>query len=141
MKHGAIAKGALREDAPRTDHDGREGRVVENRGSGYPAIVQEPGRALMGGPIIRSSLSSFDFVIRHRKMTDAEGGGYSKRNVEDAILSHLSERESAGTSEAARAAGISSKTARGYIDRPVDEGVLDAVGARNSPKRHYRINR
>lgn len=129
------------EDVPYTDYDGREGRVVENRGSGYPTITQELEKALMAKPIIRSSLANFDFMIRHRKMTDAEGKGYSKRNVEDAILAYLSERESVSTSEVARAAGISSKTARGYINRLVSEGILDAIGTKNSPKRRYRINR
>ena len=129
------------EDVPYTDFDGREGRVVENRGSGYPTITQELEKALMGEPIIHSSLASFDFMIRHRKMTDAEGRGYSKRNVEDAIIAYLSERESVSTSEVARAAGISTKTARGYINKLVDEGVLDAIGTKNSPKRRYRINR
>ena len=129
------------EDVPYSDYDGRSGRVVENRGSGYPTIARELEEALMGEPIIHSTLNSFDFMIRHRKMTDAEGRGYSKLNVEDAILAYLAERESASTSEIARAAGMSAKTIRGYINRLVEEGVLDAIGTKNSPKRRYRINR
>ena len=39
------------------------------------------------------------------------------------------------------AAGVSSKTARGYSNKLVDEGILDAIGTKNSPKRRYRINR
>jgi ATP-dependent DNA helicase RecG len=129
------------EDVPYSDYDGRSGRVVENRGSGYPTIARELEEALMGEPIIHSTLNSFDFMIRHRKMTDAEGRGCSKLNVEDAILAYLAERESASTSEIARAAGMSAKTIRGYINRLVEEGVLDAIGTKNSPKRRYRINR
>lgn len=129
------------EDVPYTDYDGRTGRVVENRGSGYPTITRELEEALMGEPIIGNSLDRFDFIIRHRRMTDAEGKGYSRLNVESAILAYLTKRESASTSEVARAAGISSKTARGYINKLVDEGTLEAIGTRNSPKRRYRINR
>lgn len=129
------------EDVPYTDFDGRVGRVVENRGSGYPTINRELDEALMGRPVIYSSLDEFDILVRHRRMTNEEGAGYSKRNVEEAIMAFVSERGSASTSEVAHAAGISTKTARGYINNLVDEGILDAIGTRNSPKRRYRINR
>ena len=128
------------EDVSYVDYDGRAGRVVENRGSGFPTINRELEEALMSKPIVRSSLNGFDFIVRHRRMTDEESRGYSKLNVEDAILAYLAERESASTSEVARAAGMSSKTIRGYINKLVDEGVLDAIGTKNSPKRRYRIS-
>ena len=115
--------------------------MVENRGSGYPTINRELDEALMGRPVIYSSLDEFDILVRHRRMTNEEGAGYSKRNVEEAIMALVSERGSASTSEVAHAAGISTKTARGYINNLVDEGILDAIGTRNSPKRRYRINR
>lgn len=129
------------EDVPYTDFDGRVGRVVENRGSGYPTISYELERALMGKPLIHSSLDQFDIMFRHRRMTDEESRGYSRQNVEEAILSYVSDRESVSTSEVARAAGVSAKTARGYINRLIDAGTLEAIGTLNSPRRRYRISR
>ena len=128
------------EDVPYADYDGRVGRVVENRGSGYPTINRELEEALMPNPISRSSLDGFQIVLRHRKMTEQEGKAYSKNNVEDAILAFLSERESASASEIARASGIGVKTIRGYISKLLDDGTLDAIGTRNSPKRRYRLS-
>lgn len=128
------------EDVPYADYDGRVGRVVENRGSGYPTINRELEEALMPNPISRSSLDGFQIVLRHRKMTEQEGKAYSKNNVEDAILAFLSERESASASEIARASGIGIKTIRGYISKLLDDGTLDAIGTRNSPKRRYRLS-
>lgn len=129
------------EDVPYTDYDGRVGRVVENRGSGYPTINRELEEALMPDPVAFSSLDEFLLVLRHRKMTEHEDRAYSKSNVEEAILAFLSERESASASEIAGASGIGVKTVRSYIARMLDGGVLDAIGTRNSPKRRYRLNR
>lgn len=73
-------------------------------------------------------------------MTKEEGRRYSAKNVEEAILAYAVARESVSTSEVARAAGLSTKTARSYINRLVDAGILEAVGKRNSPHRRYRIS-
>ena len=129
------------EDVPYTDYDGRTGRVVENRGSGYPTINKELTDALMPKPVAQSTLDEFDLTFRHRRMTEQEGKSYSRRNVDGAILSYLTERESASASEIARASGISLKTVREYVSRLLDEGLIDAIGTRNSPKRRYRLTR
>lgn len=129
------------EDVPYTDYDGTVGRVVENRGSGYPTINRELEKALMPQPMAHSSLDGFDLMFRHRKMTDQEGRDYSRSNVEEAILSYLSERESASSADIARASGLTVKTIRRYIARLLDAGIIDAIGAMNSPNRRYRINR
>lgn len=127
------------EDVPYTDFDGREGHVVENRGSGYPTINGELERALLDKPIVRSDLDGFGFVVRHRRMTREEGAGYAKANVEEAILTFIASRESVSSSEVAKAAGLSVKTTRAYIKRLVDDGTVEAIGTRNSPKRRYRL--
>ena len=93
----------------------------------------------MDAPIISSSLDRFSFLLRHRKMTKEEGSGYSKANVEEAILAFFASRESARTVEVANAAGLTTKTARMYINRFVDDGLLEAIGTKNSPKRRYRL--
>lgn len=128
------------EDVPYTDFDGTMGHVVENRGSGYPTINQELADALMPAPVALSALSEFELTFRHRRMTDVESKTYSKRNVEDAIIAHLVEKDSASASELSRASGIGVKTMRGYISRLLEEGVIEAIGAKNSPKRRYRLN-
>lgn len=129
------------EDVSYTDYDGRTGRVVENRGSGFPTINKELEDALMPAPIVHSTLDEFDLTIRHRRMTEQEGRACSKENVGESILAYLSERESASTSEIARAAGIATKTVRGYLSDFMREGLVEAIGTLNSPKRRYRLNR
>lgn len=129
------------EDVPYTDYDGRTGRVVENRGSGYPTINKELEEALMPAPIARSTLIEFDLTFLHRRMTDQEGKLYSKKNVEEAILAYLSTKGSASATEMSRASGISVKTVRDYVSRMLDKGLLVAIGTLNSPKRRYRLNR
>lgn len=128
------------EDVPYRDFDGSVGHVVENRGSGFPTINNELEKALMGKPLVLSSLDEFKIILRHRKMTREEGTSYSKANVEEAILEFLRNRGSASTSEVARAAGISTKTALSYISRLVNEGMVEGIGSKHSPKRRYRIN-
>ena len=129
------------EDVPYTDYDGRIGHVVENRGSGYPTINHELEAALMPAPAVQSTLDAFSLTFRHRRTTEEEGRSFSRRNVEEAILAYLSERESASTAEISRVSGISVKTAREYLSRLTDNGLVDAIGMRNSPKRRYRLNR
>lgn len=128
------------EDVPYTDYDGHTGHVVENRGSGYPTINRELEEALLGRPIVQSSLDEFGLMIRHRKMTAEEGEGYSGANTEEAIIAFLRGRGSAKASEVANAAGMSAKTARKYINRLLEEGVLEAIGTKNSPDRRYRLS-
>lgn len=128
------------EDVPYTDFDGSVGRVVENRGSGIPTINRELADALMESPVVRSTLDEFEIVFRHRRMTEQEGSGYTRGNVEAAVLAYFAEHESASTSEVAKASGMSAKTAGRYIKRLLDEGLLEAIGARNSPKRRYRLS-
>lgn len=129
------------EDVPFTDYDGRSGRVVENRGSGFPTINRELEEALMPAPVAKSNLDEFFLLFRHRRMTMEESRDYSKRNVEEAVLDYLSGRESASTSEIAKASGISTKTIRVYLSKLMEEGIVEAIGTMNSPKRRYRINR
>lgn len=126
---------------PYTDIDGTTGRVVENRGTGYPIITGELQRALMEPPLIVSSLDEFRLTFRHRRMTEQEGRGYSRKNVERAILALVSSKSSASTSEIAKAAGISGKTARGYINRLIDEGIIEGIGSKYSPQRRYRLSK
>lgn len=128
------------EDVPYIDYDGNVGRVVENRGSGIPTINRELEDALMESPIVRSSLDKFSITFRHRRMTEAEGASYAKGNVEEAILAYFAERESASTSEVAKASGMSTKTARRYIKALLEEGILEPIGTKNSPKRRYRLS-
>ena len=128
------------EDVPYRDYDGTTGHVVENRGSGFPTINNELERALMGKPLVTSSLDEFSIILRHRKMTQEEGINYSKKNVEEAILDFLRKRGSASTSEIANASGVSTKTARLYITALVEDGLVDGIGSKHSPKRKYRLN-
>lgn len=127
------------EDVPYTDYDGSVGRVVENRGSGIPTINRELEDALMESPIVRSTLDEFNITFRHRRMTEAEGAGYTRDNVEAAVLAYFAERESASTSEVAKASGMSTKTALRYIKALLNEGLLEPIGTKNSPKRRYRM--
>lgn len=124
---------------PYTDIDGAQGRVVENRGTGYPIITGELEKALMGKPVVTSDLTEFRILLRHRKMTEQEGAGYARPNVEEAILDFIGARSSASTSEIARAAGISSKTALGYINTLIGAGLVEGIGSKYSPKRRYRL--
>lgn len=127
------------EDVPYSDYDGRVGRVVENRGSGYPTINRELSEALMPAPIVESTLDGFELVLRHRRMTEQEGRGYSRRNLEDAIVAFIAERGSASTSEIARASGVTQKTVLRHISKLLEEGTVEAIGTINSPKRRYRL--
>lgn len=129
------------EDVSYTDYDGRSGRVVENRGSGYPTINKELEEALMPAPIVRSTLNEFDLTLRHRRMTAQESREYSRENVGESILGYLAERESASASEIARASGITAKTVRGYLSGFLSDGLVEAIGTLNSPKRRYRLSR
>ena len=127
------------EDVPYTDIDGSRGHVVENRGTGYPIIRNALANALMDKPVIDNGLNGFRIIFRHRSMTEQESTGYTKSNVREAVLDFISARESASTSEVAHAAGVSTKTARGYINELIDEGIIEGLGSQNSPKRRYRL--
>lgn len=129
------------EDVPYSDVDGRVGRVVENRGSGYPTINRELEQALMPAPIAKSTLDEFVLIMRHRRMTDQEGRSYTKENVKTAILGYITDRESVSTSELAKASGMSMKTVRRYLSALMEEGIVEGIGTANSPKRRYRLRR
>lgn len=137
-RNPALAR--ILEEVPYTDVDGRRGHVVENRGTGYPIIRNALVDALMEGPVIDSSLDGFRIVFLRRSSAGQEGRGRARDGVMETILELASGRESVSTAEVARAAGVSSKTARRYIGELVEEGVLEGVGPLNSPKRRYRLS-
>lgn len=72
-------------------------------------------------------------------MIEQESRSYTRGNVREAVLDFISSRESVSTSEIARAAGVSSKTARGYINELIIEGIVEGLGSQNSLKRRYRL--
>lgn len=127
------------EQVPYTDIDGKQGKVVENRGTGYRIIRNALAEALMEKPIIDNDLDGFRIIFRHRSMTEQEGTEYSRGNVLEAVLDFASMRESVSATEIADAAGVSKKTARGYINVLIDEGILEGIGSLNSPRRRYRL--
>ena len=102
--------------------------------------IRELAGALMDSPILRSTLDEFDITFRHRRMIEAEGAGCSRGNVEEAVPAYFTEHESASTSEVAKASGMSTKTALRYIKALLDEGLLEPIGTKNSPKRRYRLS-
>jgi ATP-dependent DNA helicase RecG len=59
--------------------------------------------------------------------------------MRSAILAYLAERQSASTSELANAAGVSTKTIRDYISQLMEEGLVEGIGSKYSPKRRYRL--
>lgn len=126
------------EDVSYTDSDGRVGHVVENRGTGYPTIINELEKALMPKPVIRSELSRFTIIFRHRRMTSSENT-YSSSNARVAILNYLDKHESATTAELAAASGLSSKTIRVHINHLMDEKQVEGIGQQYSPRRRYRL--
>ena len=73
-------------------------------------------------------------------MTEQEDTGYSRSNVEDAILSFLSEKGSASSAEIAHASGMTQKTIRRYLSSLMEEGTVDAIGTMNRPTRRYRLS-
>lgn len=126
------------EDVPYSDNDGRTGQVVENRGTGYPTIINELEKALMPQPVIHNELSRFTITFRHRRMTLSENA-YSTSNSRAAILNYLNHHESASTAELAEASGFSPKTIRVHINHLIDEGQVEGIGQQYSPRRRYRL--
>lgn len=127
------------EDVVYEDAAGSSGHVVENRGSGFPTIEGELAKALMAPPAVSSDLRAFHITLLHRRMTSQEGEDYAKANVLQAIQTFFLEHESASTSEVAKAAGLSTKTVRGYINSLLASGFLEGIGSKYSPQRRYRV--
>lgn len=71
-------------------------------------------------------------------MTEQESA-YSRSNVAEAVLDFIASRESVSRAEVARAAGIADKTASKYINGLIGQGLVEGIGAQNSPKRRYRL--
>lgn len=127
------------EDVTYTDIDGTTGRVVENRGTGYTLIEHSLESALMQLPTVLSTLDEFRIIFRHRSMTEEEGLAYSKDTVEQAILTYLAQKGAVSTAQIATAAGLSTKTVREYLNRMLEQGLVEGVGSKFSPQRCYRL--
>ena len=87
----------------------------------------------MPAPIAKSTLDEFVLIMRHRRMADQEDRSYTKENVKTAILGYIADRESVSTSELAKASGMSVKTVRRYLSALMEEGIVEGIGAANSP--------
>ncbi|WEV67435.1 putative DNA binding domain-containing protein [Bifidobacterium sp. ESL0769] len=125
------------EDTPYTDTDGSEGKVVENRGTGYPIIAGSLAQANMAPPFVESDLDEFRIVFRRRQTQD--GATDSATDMKHQILTFLANQSSAGTAEVASRFDISRRTAAQHLNDLRKEGLVEAIGAKNSPKRAYRV--
>lgn len=128
------------EDVQYTDIDGKVGRVVENRGTGYAIIEHSLSAASMDRPILQSKLSEFRIIFRLRRMNDLTDAQHNNNSMEESILSYLADRESASSGELAATIGVSVKTIRGYIATLLEAGIVQGIGSKYSPKRRYKLS-
>lgn len=126
------------EDVSYTNFDGGVGRVVENRGSGYPTIRYELAEAGMSEPLVTSSLNTFEIKLLHRDVTIFGGAREGSADAGREILSFLEHRQDASTKEIAAALKMTAKTVRHYLAQLMEAGLVEGIGAPRSPKRRYK---
>lgn len=127
------------EDVPFIDAAGRSGHVVENRGTGYEIIENALNREGMAPPVVKSTLDEFRLIITERATTQNESITPSGKDKREAVLAYLATVSEAGSTQIARATGISLRTVRETLARLVEDGLIVPLGAPTSPKRRYRL--
>lgn len=116
------------------------GYVVENRGTGYQEIEQQLERANMMPPRPRNSTTTFSLTFDKRRILPAETTGAS-RDVDEAILAHLSEHSSASTAELMRTSGMARSTISAHVKKLIGLGKVEPTEPARSPKQRYRLVR
>ena len=112
--------------------------VVENRGSGLKTIRLAFDRAQTGFVRIESNNTYFR-IIFERIAQEKQPTKRKQRDTRKEILGLLSLKESMSIWEMCKATGLSSVTVRKYVLTLIEEGLVKALEAKNSPKQRYRL--
>lgn len=115
------------------------GWVVENRGTGYIEIEARLSEALMAPPIPKDSISAFTLVLTRRHLTPAEMSGSTAPNTRAVILDMLEKAGSVSTKEIMNASGLSRAGVMRYINKMLEEGIIEPTEPGRSPRQRYRL--
>ena len=112
--------------------------VVENRGTGLRAIRQAFVQAQHGSVRFEGNNAYFRIVF-DRLSRESVTSDRKTENVREVILDLFSRQSSLSIRELQKATGRSSPTLRKYIGNLIQEGLIRATEAKNSPKQRYRL--
>ena len=129
----------LLESTPSLDGVGNGQFVIENRGTGLLQIQDSLTQALMPPARIVDHISAFSITFFKRKLTDDERSLTRWENVELALVRELGKKGSLSIAEITQASGMNRRTISKYLNRLVDEGVVERTEPLRSPKQRYRL--
>ena len=115
-----------------------EGFVVENRGSGIPAIKTSLEEAEMFPAEMFSSLTNFGITFLKRRRDVSEKKSLASTGLEQAILNELENHASLSLMELIKFSGRSRSTVANKIKKLVAEGKIEPLEPAKSPKQRYR---
>lgn len=115
------------------------GWVVENRGTGYQEIEARLNEASMARPIPKDSISAFSLTFSRRHLLPEELRRASTPDVREAILDVLESAGSISTREIMEMSGLSRAGVMRYVNRLLDDGVIEPTEPMRSPRQRYRL--
>lgn len=115
------------------------GWVVENRGTGYQEIEARLSEAKMAAPIPKDTISFFSLTFTRRHLLPEEMRGSSTPDIRAAILDMLEKAGSVSTREIMDVSGLSRAGVMRYINRLLDERVIEPTEPGRSPRQRYRL--
>ena len=129
----------LLESTPSLDGVGNGQFVIENRGTGLLQIQDSLTQALMPPARIVDHISAFSITFFKCKLTDDERSLTRWENVELALVRELGKKGSLSIAEITQASGMNRRTISKYLNRLVDEGVVERTEPLRSPKQRYLL--
>lgn len=115
-----------------------EGCVVENRGSGLPALQRALEEENMFPAKLSSSLATFEITFFKRRRDASGQKRLSSAELEQAILDELESHASLSLLELIRLSGRSRSTVANKVKKLVAEGRIEPLETAKSPRQRYR---
>ena len=129
----------LLEHTPFTDDNGRQGFVIENRGTGIIQIRRSLTQSLMPPPILRNSPATFSITMLRRRMTESEKHPLHREQLAEGILQMLRNCPSASITELAQHSGANRRTIATILNDLIAKDAVERTEPLKSPKQRFRI--
>lgn len=129
----------LLEHTPFTDDNGRQGFVIENRGTGIIQIRRSLTQSLMPPPILRNSPAAFSITMLRRRMTNSEKHPLHREQLAEGILQMLRNCPSASITELAQHSGANRRTIATILNDLIAKDAVERTEPLKSPKQRFRI--
>ena len=129
----------LLEYTPFTNEEGRQGYVIENRGTGLVQIQEALARAQMPPVSLKNFTTAFILTMKKRTASSAAVAVKSRDKLASDVLEALRNLPDVSLPELTETTGVNRRTLASVLKALIDKKLVERTEPLKSPKQRYRL--